>query len=222
MPENWVPVALSQRMRKGGVMRCFVRGAELAIWRSASGKIHAWDNRCPHRGMRLSHGFVRGEQLACLYHGWHYGADGTCAYIPAHPELTPPATICVTSHSCTEAGGIVWVGGDAKIPPRVGRNEVTAVRTIHLDCRPSIVEETIARMAGSLSGISIDGSGIIEIPAGDGLPCTVFVAIQDNGPIGTAAHVTASRDATQDELCAVSRIAEDFRRRVEAISEAVA
>ena len=67
--------------------------AELAVWRSASGRIAAWRDRCPHRGMRLSHGFVRGESLNCIYHGWTYGADGACRRIPAHPEVVPPATI---------------------------------------------------------------------------------------------------------------------------------
>ena len=34
------------------------------------------DNRCPHRGMALS--AVR-ENLACLYHGWHFGCEGGAA-----------------------------------------------------------------------------------------------------------------------------------------------
>lgn len=56
---------------------------------------------CPHRGMRLSLGFIRGDQVACLYHGWHYDA-GQCRYIPAHPQLTPPETIRVQAFETAE------------------------------------------------------------------------------------------------------------------------
>ena len=84
----------------------------VSVWRSAAGQVHAWDNRCPHRGMRLHHGFVRGEQLACLYHGWHYGEDGACSKIPAHPDLEPPSSICVPTTPCVETDGVVWAGGE--------------------------------------------------------------------------------------------------------------
>ncbi|MGO7418409.1 Rieske 2Fe-2S domain-containing protein, partial [Rhizobium ruizarguesonis] len=40
----------------------------IALWSSASGRISASADRCPHRGMSLSHGFVRGETLSCIYH----------------------------------------------------------------------------------------------------------------------------------------------------------
>ncbi len=86
-----------------------VNGSELAIWRSVSGQVHAWGDRCPHRGMRLSHGFVRGEALSCIYHGWQYDADGACAYIPAHPNLDPPKSICAKTYRCKEADGVIWV-----------------------------------------------------------------------------------------------------------------
>jgi len=68
-------------------MRAKTGREDLVVWRSASGVLSAWENRCPHRGMRLSHGFVRGESLACAYHGWHFECSGRCHYIPAHPDF---------------------------------------------------------------------------------------------------------------------------------------
>ena len=62
-------------------------GPEVAIWRDGSGAVHVWQDRCPHRGMRLSFGFVRGDELSCLYHGWRYGADGA---VPLHPRASRP------------------------------------------------------------------------------------------------------------------------------------
>lgn len=104
------PVGLSRDLPEKRVMRAHVDGTDLAVWRSQSGSVQAWNNRCPHRGMALSHGFVRGDTLACLYHGWHFGASGRCRYIPAHPDLEPPETIQTVQHEVRESGGVIWVG----------------------------------------------------------------------------------------------------------------
>ena len=107
-----MPVGLSRDLPPKRVMRAQVDEQDLVIWRAPGGEIAAWDNRCPHRGMALSHGFVRGGMLACLYHGWHFGADGGCRMIPAHPDLDPPETIRTRAFSITENGGVIWVSLD--------------------------------------------------------------------------------------------------------------
>jgi nitrite reductase/ring-hydroxylating ferredoxin subunit len=41
--------------------------------------VHALDAACPHAGGPLSEGTVRGETLACPYHGWVWRlTDGAC------------------------------------------------------------------------------------------------------------------------------------------------
>lgn len=102
-------VGLSRDLPAGRVMPAHVAGQDLALWRSVSGVLSAWDNRCPHRGMALSHGFVRGETLACLYHGWHFGCDRRCSLIPSHPDLNPPETIQTQAFPVVEADGVIWV-----------------------------------------------------------------------------------------------------------------
>lgn len=115
---DWIAVGLSVDLPRGLVMPSCVHGTDLAVWRDMSGTCHAWGDRCPHRGMRLSHGFVRGERLACIYHGWQYGTSGECAHIPAHPALTPPKSICATTYACRETDGMVWVSlGNAETAP---------------------------------------------------------------------------------------------------------
>lgn len=113
------PVGLSRDLPAARVMRAMVDQQDLVVWRSAGGTLAAWDNRCPHRGMALSHGFVRGENLACLYHGWHFGCEsGGCSLIPSHPELTPPETIRTRAFSAREQDGVIWVAvsGEAEAP----------------------------------------------------------------------------------------------------------
>ena len=109
MVARWWPVGLSRDLGPGQVMAAMVPVADLAVWRAMSGRVAAWTDRCPHRGMRLSHGFVRGEALACLYHGWSYDGAGQCTRIPAHPDLVPPAAIRVAGFAVAEAAGMIWV-----------------------------------------------------------------------------------------------------------------
>ncbi len=126
----WVANGLSQDLPLGVVMAGGWWGAELAIWRSATGRLSAWNDRCPHRGMRLSHGFVRGETLSCIYHGWTYGTDGACRKIPAHPAMVPPAAIKAEVYQCVEAGGVIWVapaGTAVALPDLSG---LVAVRSV--------------------------------------------------------------------------------------------
>lgn len=108
----WIPVALSDGLPRGGVMRVETAGRDLAVWRAHDGRVNCVDNRCPHRGMRLSFGFVRGNRLNCIYHGWQYATNGQCKYIPAHPELEPPASLCVATLNCCEDQGLIWIALD--------------------------------------------------------------------------------------------------------------
>jgi phenylpropionate dioxygenase-like ring-hydroxylating dioxygenase large terminal subunit len=127
---DWIAVALKEDVPPGIVIPSHINDTDLAIWCTPSGAYHAWSDRCPHRGMRLSHGFVRGDTLACIYHGWQYDEAGTCQYIPAHPNLTPPNTICVPTYRCVEEGGVIWVAlndTDREPPDLEGRQPVRSL-----------------------------------------------------------------------------------------------
>lgn len=127
---DWTAIGIGTDLRVSMAMPACVDGVDLAVWRAASGLVHAWGDRCPHRGMRLSHGFVRGETLSCIYHGWQYDSDGGCNYIPAHPKLVPPKSICATTYACQESGGIIWValGDTASAPPTL--HDMAPVRSM--------------------------------------------------------------------------------------------
>lgn len=106
--DRWVPVGLEEQVLTEAVHPVVLGGYGLALWRSLDGAIQLWEDRCPHRGMRLSFGFVRGDRLSCLYHGWEYGKTGQCGHIPAHPDLVPPKTICVPSYAVRSHRGILF------------------------------------------------------------------------------------------------------------------
>ena len=118
---GWYAVAIAEGLEPGTSAGTRLFDKEIVVWRDQDGASHAWEDRCPHRGMRLSFGFVRGNHIACLYHGWQYDTAGQCRYIPAHPNLEVPDTIKVVTYPSAEAGGLVWIWSEmtaeAPVPP---------------------------------------------------------------------------------------------------------
>src|SRR3984957_2471923 len=90
---DMIPVSLSGGVEPGARTGTSVSGKPVVVWRGQDGAVRAWADRCPHRGMRLSFGFVRENALTCIYHGWSFGVtdesggDGRCIAIPAHPGM---------------------------------------------------------------------------------------------------------------------------------------
>lgn len=66
-----VKVCKLEDIPKLGARRFHPRGgAPIAIFRSASDKVFALRDRCPHKGGPLSQGIVFGESVACPLHNW--------------------------------------------------------------------------------------------------------------------------------------------------------
>ena len=106
---QWHPIASSSDLPLRHVYQGQLWGRELAVWRADDGHINVWENRCLHRGVRLSIGLNEGSELRCLYHGWRYAnRTAGCTYIPAHPADAPARTICNNTYQCVEAHGLVW------------------------------------------------------------------------------------------------------------------
>lgn len=85
----------------------------LVLWRDKTGAPHAFVDRCPHRGARLSLGCIRGGELECPYHGWRFEGGGRVVAIPALPGFAPPQAHRVTAHAVREHCGLLWVRLDS-------------------------------------------------------------------------------------------------------------
>lgn len=203
MIADWRATGLAQDLPNALAMAAEMNGVELAVWRSASGRLSAWPDRCPHRGMRLSHGFVRGETLSCIYHGWVYGTSGACQHIPAHPALVPPTAIRVEAFSCVEADGVLWLApaGTVTLPPAL--TGLTPVRSLTTE----VGAERLRAVEPSLMGKEML-RGIVAI---NGLPVEVCLLLQPRGDRVTV-HVLCAEGA---DLIDVSRWLDDLRRRAE-------
>ncbi len=143
---GWHPVALSGSIDPGTSAGTHLDGREYVVWRDTSGVAHVWEDRCPHRGMKLSFGFVRGDHIACLYHGWQYDTAGRCRYIPAHPDLEVPATITVPVFATVESCGMVWTTTDseaARAAPPADPGETVPVVTIYADRDPQALLDAV-------------------------------------------------------------------------------
>ncbi|MCE0905543.1 MULTISPECIES: Rieske 2Fe-2S domain-containing protein [Pseudomonas putida group] len=106
--QQWHVIASSEDLPFRHVYQTRLLGQELAVWRDDAGEVNVWENRCPHRGVRLSLGVNVGDQLKCQYHGWKYeSGSGQCSFVPAHPGAKP-STACVRTFQCTEVDGVVF------------------------------------------------------------------------------------------------------------------
>ena len=106
---SWYPIARSDDLPARHVYQGQLLGRELAVWRADDGNVNVWENRCLHRGVRLTIGRNEGAELVCRYHGWRYAnRTAGCVYIPAHPADAPAQTICNVRFPVVERFGLVW------------------------------------------------------------------------------------------------------------------
>jgi phenylpropionate dioxygenase-like ring-hydroxylating dioxygenase large terminal subunit len=87
--DDWHPVAAAHDVPASAPLPVRLLERELVLWRDGAGRIAAWDDRCPHRGARLSIGRVVDGQLACRYHGWRFDGSGQCLRMPSQPDDDP-------------------------------------------------------------------------------------------------------------------------------------
>jgi phenylpropionate dioxygenase-like ring-hydroxylating dioxygenase large terminal subunit len=105
---DWHPVAASGAVVDKPV-RASLLGRAIVLWRSADGELHAWEDRCPHRGTRLSIGRVRDNTIECAYHGWRFGPDARCVLAASQPAEKPPDNAAVRSYRLEDRYGLAWV-----------------------------------------------------------------------------------------------------------------
>ncbi len=106
---DWHVLAKSEELEPGSLLSARLMDRDLVLWRGETGALQAWDDRCPHRSVRLSNGKVMHDTLVCAYHGMVYDAEGKCIKIPAHPNYIPPRQACVPTYAVQERYGLVFV-----------------------------------------------------------------------------------------------------------------
>ncbi len=120
---HWYPAAFSEEVPRGRAIETTFWEQKIALYRADDGSVHALENRCPHRGIELSHGSVEGCRLVCLYHGWTFDPAGALVDMKHDRFGKKLPVVSVRSYPTRERYGIVWIfPGDpelARITPLV-------------------------------------------------------------------------------------------------------
>lgn len=157
---RWHPIAATSDLPFRHVYHGQLLGREFAVWRADDGYVNIWENRCLHRGVRLSIGINDGRELKCQYHGWRYSnRTAGCTYIPAHPADAPARTITNRTFAAVERYGLVWSAEDPEgdVPEIAGlaEGDLLALRAIPVNAPADFV-------AAMLSGYSFQPSAALD------------------------------------------------------------
>ena len=153
----WHPIASAEDLPYRHIFQGQLLGRELAVWRADDDFVNVWENRCLHRGTRLSIGRSDGLELRCQYHGWRYAnRSAGCTYIPAHPADAPARTICNRTFPSVERYGLIWSGEEPTgEPPEIAaleNAETLLLRNIAVNAPLNLVLGHLANYRFSITG----------------------------------------------------------------------
>ncbi|MCC8392341.1 Rieske 2Fe-2S domain-containing protein [Paraburkholderia sp. MMS20-SJTR3] len=167
---RWYALCAAGALDNGAIHRTELHGEGLVVWRADDGRVNVWEDRCPHRGVRLSLGHHRGDTLQCQYHGWRFASgDGACRAVPAHPKASAPP-IHATTWPAIERYGFVWTCESADRAATAAFPPIDALAAAQSqDCVPlrtTTIDADLASVRHALSAY--------VLPHADAAECAVF------------------------------------------------
>jgi 3-ketosteroid 9alpha-monooxygenase subunit A len=123
-PDNyargWHIVLFSQELGVGEVKKLHYFDRDLVAYRGESGKVAILDAHCPHLGANLGsgEGRVKGDNIACPFHGWTFDPQGHCVDIPYADKLPEKAVTALRGWAVLEKCGFIaiWFGEPGEAP----------------------------------------------------------------------------------------------------------
>jgi 5,5'-dehydrodivanillate O-demethylase len=112
----WHPVYRAEDLPPGRAKPIRIMGEDFTLYRGASGTPHVVAFRCAHRGTQLSAGWVEGDCIRCMYHGWLYDSTGQCLEQPAEEEPFAKK-IRIRAYPTEEYLGLIFTYFGAGNPP---------------------------------------------------------------------------------------------------------
>jgi 5,5'-dehydrodivanillate O-demethylase len=103
----WQPVARADALPPGGARPVRLLGEDLTLYRGESGRLYLVGGHCPHRLSALHTGWVQGERIRCMYHGWQFDGGGRCTERPAEGDGRVP-DIRIAGYPVHEYAGAVF------------------------------------------------------------------------------------------------------------------
>jgi len=120
-PNHWYVVARSSEIKTAPIAVTLWERA-IVLFRDSQGAVHALEDRCPHRQVKLSHGRVQGDQIECAYHGWCFDGAGQCVAVPYLADNQKLPSGKIRAYPVREQDGFVWL-----FPGERDRAELTSI-----------------------------------------------------------------------------------------------
>jgi phenylpropionate dioxygenase-like ring-hydroxylating dioxygenase large terminal subunit len=153
-PDYWYPLAWADELKVGKTLARRFAGDPIVLWRGASGKVFALEDRCAHRQVPLHLGVVTGDEIRCHYHGWTYDCGGKCVSVPYLGKERLPNG--VRRYPARELEGLIFVFpgdpalADARLPSGLGSSQRKDYKTRRLNrevaCHYTFMHENLFDM----------------------------------------------------------------------------
>ena len=144
--DYWYPVILASELgRKPKAVRLL--GRDIVLFRDGT-KLFALQDRCPHRGVRLSLGqcqYPGSGTISCPYHGWTFdgGTGNLVAALMEGPESPIVRKVGVPTCPVQEHAGLIWLWPGSMtpsdlvddVPEWIGRQDQFFSISMHTDYR---------------------------------------------------------------------------------------
>ena len=109
LKNKWYLICPSDEL-KNKIVKKRIFGEDIIFFRNQDGAIAALEDRCCHRNVNLSLGYLNSNTIVCGYHGWEYEKNGSCVNIPSQlPGDKIPPTAKIKSYPVKDFNKWVWV-----------------------------------------------------------------------------------------------------------------
>ncbi|MGD9943056.1 MAG: Rieske 2Fe-2S domain-containing protein [Burkholderiaceae bacterium] len=112
----WHPIAVARDVPRGKARAVRLLGEDLTLYRGHGGKIHLVAGRCAHRLTLLHTGWIEGDDIRCMYHGWRFDPSGKCVERPAE-RSGRESNIGIQAYPVREYSGLVFCYLGEDTPP---------------------------------------------------------------------------------------------------------
>jgi nitrite reductase (NADH) small subunit len=99
--KDWIEVGSIEEVPLRGSRLVSTQQGDIAIFKTAQGRLFALWDKCPHKGGPLSQGIVHGESVTCPLHNWVIGLETG--------EVKGPDQGCARKVKCRVENGIVYI-----------------------------------------------------------------------------------------------------------------
>jgi phenylpropionate dioxygenase-like ring-hydroxylating dioxygenase large terminal subunit len=108
-PSYWYAVEYDRTLKRGQVIEVRFWKRSIALYRDQQGELHAMEDRCAHRHLKLSIGTVEGCNLTCAYHGWQYDPSGRLSAVKHELFGKPMPRFQLRTYPVRVRYGLIWI-----------------------------------------------------------------------------------------------------------------